>query len=72
MTEKPLDRRVRNIERTVLSDDWAVLSRYSFDYERRDGRVEHQTREVYDAGDSASILPHDPSRGRIDALSPAS
>ena len=56
---------VSNLERTVLSDDWAVLSKYAFDYQRRDGNRERQDREVYHRGDSVAVLPHDAARGTV-------
>ncbi|WP_143435374.1 NUDIX domain-containing protein [Henriciella aquimarina] len=56
---------MKNIERTVLSDDWAVLSKYEFDYRHSDGRWEHQDREVYDRGESVAVLPYDPGRGTV-------
>ncbi|MCB8821681.1 NUDIX domain-containing protein [Microvirga rosea] len=55
--------RIHSVE--VLSDDWAVLKKVTFDYTRRDGRVERQTRQTYDRGNGAVILPYDPDRGRV-------
>lgn len=49
----------------VLSDDWAVLKKVTFDYRRRDGRVESHVRQTYDRGNGAAILPYDPGRGTI-------
>jgi nudix-type nucleoside diphosphatase (YffH/AdpP family) len=55
--------RVRSVE--VLSDDWAVLKKTTFDYHRRDGTWETQVRQTYDRGDGAAILPYDPDRGTV-------
>ncbi len=55
--------RVRSVE--VLSDDWAVLKKTTFDYRRRDGTWETQVRQTYDRGDGAAILPYDPDRGTV-------
>jgi nudix-type nucleoside diphosphatase (YffH/AdpP family) len=41
---------------TLLSDNWGRLTRYEIDYRRRDGRIETQTREVYDRGEGAVLL----------------
>jgi nudix-type nucleoside diphosphatase (YffH/AdpP family) len=49
----------------VLSDDWAVLKKVTFDYRRRDGSFERQVRQTYDRGNGAAILPYDPDRGTI-------
>lgn len=46
--------RVRNV--TTLSDDWYLLQKTTFDYLRRDGQWQTQTRETYDRGDGATIL----------------
>ncbi|MBZ2207348.1 NUDIX domain-containing protein [Massilia soli] len=48
--------RVRITEEKLLSDNWYVLKRFSFDLRRRDGSWQAQTREVYDRGNGATIL----------------
>jgi len=57
--------RVRIHAVEVLSDDWAVLKKVTFDYTRRDGRVERQVRQTYDRGNGAVILPYDPDRKTV-------
>lgn len=57
--------RVRNIESTPLSRNWGKLDRNVFDYRRSDGQWQQQTRETYDRGDGAAILPYDPDRGTV-------
>ena len=56
---------IRNRRTEILSDDWAVLTRHTFEYRRRDGRWETQVRQTYDRGDGAAILPFDPARGTV-------
>ena len=56
---------VRLVSEELLSDNWGVLTKHVFDYRRRDGAWERQTREVYDRGHGAAILPHDPARGTV-------
>ncbi|WP_295931006.1 GDP-mannose pyrophosphatase NudK [uncultured Xanthomonas sp.] len=46
--------RVTNIE--VLSDNWYVLRKVSFDFQRHDGSWQALTREAYDRGNGATIL----------------
>ena len=46
--------RVHSIE--VLSDDWYVLKKTTFDFLRRDGTWQRQSRETYDRGNGATIL----------------
>ncbi|EOC1333039.1 NUDIX domain-containing protein [Cronobacter turicensis] len=48
--------KVRIIETQTLSDDWYVLKKYTFDYQRRDGQWQRQSREAYDRGNGATIL----------------
>jgi nudix-type nucleoside diphosphatase (YffH/AdpP family) len=55
--------RIRSVE--VLSDDWAVLKKTTFDYRRRDGSWETQVRQTYERGDGATILPYDPERDTV-------
>jgi nudix-type nucleoside diphosphatase (YffH/AdpP family) len=51
----PTDR-VRITHEEILSDNWYVLKKFSFDLLRRDGSWQSQTREVYDRGNGAVIL----------------
>jgi 8-oxo-dGTP pyrophosphatase MutT (NUDIX family) len=55
--------RIREVE--VLSDDWYVLCKTTFDYERRDGSWSRERRENYDRGDGATILLYDEQAGRV-------
>lgn len=57
--------RLRNVVREVLSDAWYTLYRYRFEYLRRDGRWDLQTREVYDRGNGAAVLLYDPGRETV-------
>lgn len=59
------DDRIKVLKKEVLLDDWAVVTKYTIDYRRLDGRHETQVRQVYDRGDGAAILPYDPGRGRV-------
>jgi nudix-type nucleoside diphosphatase (YffH/AdpP family) len=40
----------------VLSDNWYVLRKGTYDYLRRDGSWQRQSREAYDRGNGAAIL----------------
>lgn len=54
---------IRN--RRVLSDDWGVLTKYELTYRRSDGTWQDMTRETYDRGHGAVVLPYDPERGTV-------
>ncbi|MCG7505196.1 NUDIX domain-containing protein [Mesorhizobium retamae] len=60
-----MDDRIRILSQEILSDDWAILKKTTFDYRRRDGVWETQVRQTYDRGDGAAILPFDPDRGTV-------
>jgi GDP-mannose pyrophosphatase NudK len=51
-----MSERVKLIGLEVLSDDWYVLHKGTYDYLRRDGSWQRQTREAYDRGNGAAIL----------------
>ncbi len=47
---------IRIISSTPLSENWGKLTKYTFDFRRRDGEWQRQSREVYDRGNGAVIL----------------
>lgn len=51
-----MNNRVRISEQKVLSDNWYVLRKVTFDYQRKNGHWETQSREAYDRGNGATIL----------------
>lgn len=46
--------RVTNTE--LLSDNWYLLNKVTFEYQKKDGSWETQVREAYDRGNGATIL----------------
>ena len=57
--------RVRIVGEEVLSDNWGLLKRTTFDFQRRSGEWQRQIRETYDRGHAAAVLLHDPERGTV-------
>ena len=57
--------RVRLISTQVLSNDWYVLKKNVFDYQRRDGSWQRQSRETYDRGNGATILLYNRERKTV-------
>ena len=47
------------LSKRILSHIWSEFAQYTVEYIRRDGRVEHQIREMHDTGDGAAILLYD-------------
>lgn len=56
---------IRDISEQVLSDDWSVLRKASFELLGRDGSWHRQEREAYDRGNGSVILLHDPNRHTV-------
>ncbi|HEX5751431.1 MAG TPA: GDP-mannose pyrophosphatase NudK [Archangium sp.] len=48
--------RIRIKDVVVLSDDWYVLRKTTFDFKRKDGSWQQVSRETYDRGNGATIL----------------
>ncbi|MEU9319651.1 NUDIX domain-containing protein [Streptomyces sp. NPDC048295] len=55
--------RVREVE--LLSSDWYVLRKTTFDYQHSDGHWSREQRETYDRGDGATILLHNAGRRTV-------
>jgi nudix-type nucleoside diphosphatase (YffH/AdpP family) len=47
---------IRIIETKILSDNWYVLRKITYEYLKPNGSWEKQTREAYDRGNGATIL----------------
>jgi len=47
---------IRNVQTEVLSDNWYVLRKVTYDYQKKDGTWEQHSREAYDRGNGATIL----------------
>jgi GDP-mannose pyrophosphatase NudK len=57
--------RVRVLSKEILSRGHGVLQKLILEVRRFDGRLQTQTREVYDTGDGAAILLYDPARSTV-------
>jgi GDP-mannose pyrophosphatase NudK len=47
---------IRITKTEVLSDNWYVLRKVTYEYTKKDGTVQSQSREAYDRGNGATIL----------------
>ena len=52
-------------EEKLLSDNWYVLKRYTFNYLGKNGQWTTQQREAYDRGNGATILLHNPETDTV-------
>jgi nudix-type nucleoside diphosphatase (YffH/AdpP family) len=59
------DARIRILEERVLSDDWFVLKKTTFEIARRDGRAQTVSRETYDRGNGVALLLFNAARGTV-------
>ena len=60
-----MSERVRIKSVVVLSDDWYVLKKTTFDYRRKNGGWQTQSRETYDRGNGATILLYNLERQTV-------
>lgn len=56
---------IRTKHTRILSDDYYLLKKATFEIQRRDGSWVEMTREVYDRGNGCCILLHDPARKTV-------
>ncbi|GAA4969910.1 NUDIX domain-containing protein [Algibacter aquimarinus] len=57
--------KIKNIEKKLLSDNYYILNRVTFDYLMSSGKWVNQMREVYDRGDGAGILLYNKEKKTI-------
>lgn len=48
--------KIENVQSQLLSDNWYVLRKFTYDLIKRNGERQPQSREVYDRGNGATIL----------------
>ena len=51
-----MNNNIKILKTEILSDNWYILKKVTFEYQKNDGTVETQTREVYDRGNGSTIL----------------
>ncbi len=52
-------------EKQLLSDNHYILHKYAIGYERKNGEIEIQEREIYDKGSGAAILLYNLKQGTV-------
>ncbi len=65
MMQQDTQNRVRIHKVEVLSDDWYVLRKTTYDYQRKDGSWQTMSRETYDRGNGATILLFNKARQTV-------
>lgn len=51
-----MNNRVRNLSTEILSNNWYTLNKVTYEYQRKNGSWQQQTREAYDRGNGAAVL----------------
>lgn len=57
--------RVRIQKTEILSNNWYVLRKLTFDYQTKNGEWQTQSREAYDRGNGATILLYNKAQGTV-------
>lgn len=47
---------IKILDTKVLSDNWYILRKITYEYQKKDGTLQTQSREAYDRGNGAAIL----------------
>jgi len=47
---------IKILQTQILSDNWYVLRKITYEYRKKDGTIHAQSREAYDRGNGATIL----------------
>lgn len=56
---------VKILDTEILSDNWYILKKITYEYLKKDGSKLTQTREAYDRGDGAVILLYNKEQQRV-------
>jgi GDP-mannose pyrophosphatase NudK len=57
--------KIKIIENKILSDNWYTLRKITYEYQKKDGSIETQSREAYDRGNGAAILLYNKTNKNI-------
>jgi GDP-mannose pyrophosphatase NudK len=58
-------KQVKILKSEILSDNWYVLKKLTYEYQKSDGSLQIQTREAYDRGNGATILLYNKERKTV-------
>jgi len=60
-----MNEKVKILKKEVLSDNWYVLRKITYEYLQKDGSWQTQQREAYDRGNGATILLYNKTSGKV-------
>lgn len=58
-------RDIKILATEVLSDNWYTLRKITYEYRKKDGTLQTQSREAYDRGNGATILLYNPEQRTV-------
>ena len=65
LKDKFMNDKVKIQKMEILSDNWFVLRKIIFDYQKKNGTWQTQSREAYDRGNGATILLYNKDYGTV-------
>lgn len=60
-----MEKRVKILKEEILSDNWYVLRKITYEYHHKNGERLTQSREAYDRGNGATILLYNPQQRTV-------
>jgi GDP-mannose pyrophosphatase NudK len=60
-----MNKEIRNVDISILSDNWYILKKVTYEQQGKDGNWEKISREVYDRGNGAAILLYNKAEGTV-------
>jgi len=57
--------RIKISKTEILSDNWYILNKVTYDYQKENGEWETHQREAYDRGNGATILLYNKAKGTV-------
>ena len=63
--EKMKNERIKIRRTEILSDNWYILNKVTYDYQNKNGDWETHSREAYDRGNGATILLYNKAQGTV-------
>lgn len=60
-----MNNNIKITKKEILSDNWYILNKVTYEYKRPDGQWEEQSREAYDRGNGATILLYNKSQQTV-------
>jgi len=60
-----MDNRIKNLETEILSKNWYTLKKVTYEFRKKNGTWQKQSREAYDRGNGATILLFHPTQRTV-------